>query len=385
MTLPAVPLPSIKSLLQAATAPISTGEPWKSNDRKGSVTQVYWRGSFALAAAVEAVRKATEEDQVTVWVPGYFCNEALEPLRDLPVTLRFYPVRADLTPCWSAMEQLRAGQAGAEVFVLVHYFGFPNAILQAKTFCDKNRMVLLEDAAHVLQPGGVIGNGDLTIYSPWKLLAVPSGGILVASQNWATHLVEISADQVGKTDTVRWLAKRLAQKLFVKLHIPWHILKRVRRQDSSPTNTDGMHHRTSGGCSPFDLKLLSVVGQNMEQVTEQRRYNYQQMLGWTEHLVEARPLFAHLPEGVCPYAFPLLVEQGSADLVAKLQAQGIPASQWPDLPPEVLATPEVHKISIHTFERLLLLPVHQSLTSRQIDEVGQQLCRALSEEREKAG
>jgi perosamine synthetase len=381
VTIPAVPLPGIRSLLQAATAPISTGEAWRLKHRQGSVAQVYWRGSFALAAAVEAVRKATAEAQATVWIPEYFCNEALEPLRRLPVTLRFYPVRADLTPDWPVVEELGEGQSGTVVFLLVHYFGFPNSILQAKAFCKQYQMVLLEDAAHVLQPGAGIGDGDLAIFSPRKLLAVPSGGILVASQAWATHLVKVPPQQGAIADTMRWLVRRLAQQVFGKLHIPWHRFKGVGQQDCSPDNAEGLPQKISGGCNPFDLRLLTVMERDMYEIMELRRRNYQQLMGWTEHLIEALPLFAHLPEGVCPYAFPLLVNQGSAEVVATLQAQGIPASQWPDLPPEVLASQTEHKISIHTFERMLLLPVHQSLTPQQIDTVGQQLCSALSSKR----
>lgn len=378
MTIPAVPLPGIRSLLQAATAPISTGEPWRLKHRRGSVAQVYWRGSFALAAAVETVITANAAHRATVWIPGYFCNEALDPLRRLPVILRFYPVQADLTPDWSFLEELGGRQSGSVVFALVHYFGFPNAILQAKSFCEQHQMVLLEDAAHVLQPGGGIGDGDLSIFSPRKLVPVPSGGILVASQAWATHLVKVSARRGGNADTIRWLAKRLAQQVLVKLHIPWHRLRSVGQSACSPGITDGLPPQTSGGCNPFGLRLLTVMAQDMDAVMELRRRNYQQLLGWTEHLVGARPLFARLPDGVCPYAFPLLVNQSSSDLVATLRSQGIPASQWPDLPPEVLGSQREHKISIHTFERLLLLPVHQSLTSSQIDRVGQQLCAALT-------
>lgn len=378
MTISAVPLPGIRSLLQAATARASTGEPWRLNDRPGQVTQVYWRGSFALAAGIEAVIRATGADRVTVWFPGYFCNEALGPLRRLPVNLRFYPVQADLTPDWLALEERGEGRSGVQVFVLVHYFGFPNATFQAKAFCEEYDLVLLEDSAHVLRPGGGIGHGNLSIYSPWKLLAVPSSGILVAFEEWAANLAEVPPNQRGRRDTIRWLAKRLTQKLLVQFHVPWHLMQNVRLKDSTPSDTAELSAVSPEGCVPLDLKLLTVMGREMDDVMERRRHNYQQLLGWTNHLVGAHPLFNRLPDEVCPYAFPLLVERGSADLVTRLQAQGIPASHWPDLPPEVLAAEGEHQTSILTFDRLLLLPVHQSLTSSQIDRIGQLLRQALS-------
>ena len=75
---------------------------------------------------------------------------------------------------------------GSNVFVLVHYVCFPNAAAEARLFCDRHGMVLLEDAAHVLLPSAGIGSGELLVFSLRKLLAVPSGGILVISRDLAT-------------------------------------------------------------------------------------------------------------------------------------------------------------------------------------------------------
>ena len=379
MTLPAAPLPKLRSLLHAATAPVSSGEPWQLDNGDGKHAHIYWRGSFALAAGVEAVRKAAGADQATVLIPGYFCNEALEPIRRLPVNLRFYPVLADLTPDWAAIKKLEEGQSGAQVFILVHYFGFPNATMQAKTFCSEYNLALLEDAAHVLQPGGEIGTGDLSIFSPRKLLAVPSGGILVASGDLAIHLTGAPLNQRRKKDTIIWLGKRLAQKVFVQLHVPWHHFTSIHQKEMRSINSDELGSELIERCSPFDLKLLTVMGQHLNEVTELRRRHYLKFLGWINDLVGARPLFNQLPEGVCPYAFPLVVQEGSAKVAARLQSWGIPAYQWPDLPPEVLASKGDHKVSISTYQRLILLPLHQTLTTKQIDMVGRRLQQAVSD------
>lgn len=379
MTLPATPLPKIRSLLQAATAPVSRGEPWRQDNGGGNVSHVYWRGSFALAAGVEAVRKAAGADHATVWIPGYFCNEALDPIRRLPMTLRFYPVLADLTPDWEALKKLGEGKSGAQVFVLVHYFGFPNATIQAKAFCSEYNLTLMEDAAHVLRPGGGIGVGNLSIFSPRKLLAVPSGGILVASKDLATHLAGTQFNQRRKKDTIIWLGKRLAQRSFVRLHVPWHRFPSIHQEELGSSSTDEVGSEFIERCIPFDLKLLTVMGQHLDEVTDLRRCHYQQLLGWINDLVGGRPLFNKLPEGICPYAFPLVMEEGSAKVAARLQSWGIPAYQWPDLPPEVLASEGDHKISISTYEQLILLPLHHTLTTKQIDTVGRRLRQAVSD------
>lgn len=347
--------------------------------REGYVAQIYHSGRYCLAAGIQALRRVTNEEMVTVWIPGYFCNEALDPLRDLPVAVRFYPVREDLTPDWSLLEKWAARESGLKVFVLVHYFGFPNTTEEAHAFCYKYGMVLLEDAAHVLLPYLSIGSGDLVVFSPRKLLAVPSGGVLVISRNLAPNLVDV--DGVGGREvgeTVWWLARRLAQQILVRLHIPWHLFMITRWKSERSANTDGLSQAKRRRCDPFVLRLLTVMEQNMREVIKQRRRHYNCLLNSTTKLVHSRPLFPVLPDGVCPYAFPVMVDSGSKDVVARLQSWGIPASQWPDLPPEVLASEAEHRIAVRTYERLLLLPVHQSLTPKQVDVVGQRVRMALS-------
>lgn len=368
MTVPAIPLPRIGLLLSALRAAAFTGEGW-AKGRQGYTVRVYRYGRLSLVAGVEAVRKAASGERVTVWVPGYFCNEVLDPLRGLSVALRFYPIQDDLTPDWAALEEWAARESGSQIFVLVHYFGFPNAIEVARKFCDRYKMVLLEDAAHVLFPVLPMGLGDLLVFSPRKLLAAPSGSVLVISSGFAPYLADDSRD-ARAGETLGWLVRRLTQMMLVRLHVPWHLLRVALQQGSLSSNTSGLRRLKVESCDPYALKLLTVMEQESDEVVKRRRDYYRQLLDLTSELIESRPLFPVLPDGVCPYVFPMLLGRRSKDVVARLQARGIPASQWPDLPPEVLANKEEHKSAISIYEHLLLLPVHQSLTRKQVEAVG---------------
>ena len=347
--------------------------------RQNCVVQMYQSGRISLASGIDAVRRHAKSGSVTVWLPGYFCNEALEPLRSLPLVMRFYPMQDDLSPDWHVLEKWASSDSVPQIFVLVHYFGFPNVIEEARSFCDQygNKMVLLEDASHVLFPYLSVGLGDVMIFSPRKLLAVPSGGILLIPKDLAPYVNDASEDWEIE-ETLRWLARRLAQRILVRLHVPWHLFRVTRGKGEQFDGTNGLGQPQQEKCDPFVLKLLSVMEQDMDEVIERRRCYYQRLLGWTSELVHARPLFGALPRGVCPYAFPLLVKHGSKDVATRLQSWGIPAGQWPDMPPEVLADKENQGIAISTYEKLLLLPVHQSLTLKQIDVVGQSVRLALA-------
>lgn len=376
MTLPAAPLPGVKSLVWALTARAFPAERWLQG-RQGYMALTYHRGSFALAAGLEAVRRNAAIESVAVWIPAYFCNEALDPVRFLSVKIKFYPIQQDLTPDWSYLGSQVERQVKPQVLVLVHYFGFPNALEKARNFCDQYGMMLLEDAAHVLLPDSVVGRGDLVVFSPRKLLAVPSGGILLATEELVRELA-VAAGKKVRGETLQWIIRRLAQKCFTGLHIPWHFLWTSHGKVFHSTIGNGFVRQSDLGCDSYGLRLLTVMAGQVDYVIEKRRGNYQRLMEWVSEIVPAVPLFRNLPDGVCPYAFPLLLNRGGEDAVAKLRSWGIPASRWPDLAPEILTGERKYKVAIETYKQLMLLPVHQSLTLKQVDWVGQRLRAALS-------
>ena len=104
------------------------------------------------------------------------------PLRLLPVQLVFYPITEQLNPDWPLVDELVSQYGSPDIFILVHYFGFHGEIQQVVQFC-KNGSELLEDCAHVLIPFGEIGKHSwASVFSPYKLLAIPKMGILVVSE-----------------------------------------------------------------------------------------------------------------------------------------------------------------------------------------------------------
>jgi hypothetical protein len=379
MTLAAAPLPSIKDLFQALIVPPLTGEVWFTRKDPGAAHRFYQRGSLALAAGIEAIQKAGGAATIRVWVPDYFCDEALAPLRGLGVHLRFYPIQGDLTPHWQCLEDLADRTDYPQVLVLVHYFGFPNALREAKEFCDRRGFVFLEDGAHVLAPCSGMGLGTLQIYSPRKVLAVPAGGVLVLPESLALFLDDCSRATSGK-DTLGWLCRRLMQKVLVGLGIPWHRLWALADNDrlSSPPGAPPPPPDLCA-CDPYPLSLLRLAQGEIDTVGQTRRSNYHRLEMAIRGLGQARPFFPQLPPDCYPYVFPLWVEEGSEAVKTRLRGRGILASRWPTFPPEVIASKSEHRTALRIWERLLLLPVHQSLSSRQMNLMTESLRAAIVE------
>jgi len=371
MTLPSAPLPQIRSLLRAFTTPPTTGESW-SHGFPTRVIRLYWRGRLALAAGIKAIQKARKADRLTVLAPDFFCDDALENVRQLPAKLKFYPIQEDLTPNWIVLEDWIKRSKGVQVFILVHYFGFPNVSTEARLFCDKHGLVLFEDCAHILRLQEGMGIGDLLIFSCYKFMAVPSGSILMIPKDLEEYLEDESSLPIAH-DALPWLAKRLTQKLLVSSQLPWHFL---RKRDHQQIPCEPCHPVAPRVCDPYTLRLIKTEESALLDISGKRRRNYQIIASLVDHLPRVNLFFPQFSEEICPYVFPLQVTVKTDRILENLESHGIPVGKWPKFALEVLKNPVEHQVAIRTHQSLLLLPIHQSLSMAQIEHMGHCLKQA---------
>ena len=95
--------------------------PWLGEDEKG-----YWysRSAWALLAIARYRQSVISNKAVHIWLPGYFCNESIEPLRNLNARISFYPILPNGSPDIEACKNM-LNDSSPDLFVLVHYFGDP--------------------------------------------------------------------------------------------------------------------------------------------------------------------------------------------------------------------------------------------------------------------
>lgn len=366
MTILATPTISVRLLLGVICSHAEVGEPW-INGRNDRYVKFYSRGMWALEEGIIRLKHRKGKSNVWVWFPDYFCNEALGSVRNNNVNLKFYPVTNRLNPDWKKIVHIVKKQGPPDVFILVHYFGFPNTIEEAGHFCKECGAELIEDCAHVLVPlAGSCKN--VAIFSPRKLLPIPEGGLLLVRDNTFQENAFRPSFQPDKKKMLGWLSYRMSQRLMLKIGVPLH---RVRRKFSSaspmarPNLTKGEKKRLP---DKFMMRFLSAVEKDIPQIIEKRRKNYITCLNEANKIKALRALYPVLPDNVCPYAFPVMVPPTKRISIQKrLNRAGIPASTWPDLPPEITAHTDSHETAIWMQERLLLLPIHQDLTNSQIN------------------
>jgi len=374
-SIPITILPQIWDLLSSLSALQSSGKAWCRPGQKA----IFSRGStWGIAEAVRTLLKSRNKNRGIVFLPDYFCNHALIPLRLQQVQLVFYPITENLNPDWSLLNDLVSQYGSPDMFILVHYFGFPAEITKVIQFCRQVGAELLEDAAHVLIPFGDIGKHSWgTVFSPYKLLPVPKIGILVTSEN--REIIHETYDKKKRVDinTWKWIGKRLLQSFLTHYKISWRSQKVIpfeldteaRFEENSPVNI-------------LSLQLLKILESKLESYKTTRRMYYknveEQILSINNDV--ASPLFPSLPEGVCPYLFPIRLDQNIIEYVYyRLNAVGIPAQMWPALPAEVKEKPFGHKIAIKLRESILTIPIHQSLTKHHIECIVSNLRDAIRE------
>ena len=343
-SIPGTPLLS-PLLLARASVPRSGGFP------PGVRSFAY--GRYALAAYVE-------ETKAPLFAPAFVCAEATELLEASDHPVHYYPVEDDLTPDWAWLEA-NAGNAGG-VLLLVHYFGFPNAVTRAVEFAAQHEWTMLEDCAHSFltqHQGQVVGTfGDAGVYSYRKMLPLPDGAGLVLRKP-----TNGKALAIGGASSAGAVARALTRYVLYRSGVPRSLWARMgNRQDAVASVADTTSPRAMSGQS---LRLMAALAPSFDRITATRRANYRRLSEAFTGFPEIQLPYPVMPEGTCPYLFPVLLSERDAAL-SGLRDLGVPAGTWPVLPP-VVAGASFFETTHRYTEHLLTLPVHQDLSLRDMD------------------
>ncbi len=323
----------------------------------------YQRGCYALA---EAARRCGAGHDGAVLLPAFHCRLMVEPVLYLWAQPLFYPVDAELRPDFSALGRI-CEQRPAKALVLAHYFGFPNALEETARFCSARGIALIEDCAHALygsHQGRLLGTtGRYAIASLWKFLPTPEGGVLrdnLAGGERLAHHPGLRGDLRAAADALRARS----------LHVPEapHAAEAVARARAHAArhvpiaSVQGLHEFQPGNAGLGTLRWSRAVAALTDhgRVAGRRRDHYRRWLAALADVPGIRPLYPELPEGVVPYAFPLVADEAGLAFHC-LRMAGIPMWRWEDMAVTDCAVAARYRTA------LLQLPCHQGLTYAQAD------------------
>jgi hypothetical protein len=360
-------------------------------DRRGGIPSAFHKcGDFFIHsryALAEALRRSGVGAGTAALMPAYHCRTTVDAATYVGAEVRFYRLTADLRPDFSTLPGLNA-DGRARALVLTHYFGFGNDLAETDTLCQAEGLALIEDCAHAYygeHHGRLLGTvGQFATASVWKFLPVPAGAVLRDSQGE-------QAEQLRKAPLLREM-KAVAAMLqgwkppwgkpatFPKLDIASLATAAQALAARGSTAAAGEADETTflpdhaGAAGPRVCRWLASSA-SPGHVARQRRHHFQRWLAGIRDVPGIRPLFPALPDGVVPYAFPLLADaQGLA--FHALRLAGIPIWRWEDMAAQAM---EVCPVSRDYRLRLLQLPCHQELSDAEMDWMMDVVRRVLPE------
>jgi len=348
----------------------------------------FFSARYALAAAMEALGLIPGDK---ILVPSYNCGSEVDPILHLNVKPVFYRIGRDLLVDLDDLQNKITG--GVKAILVTHFLGFPQPIEEIKNICAERKLFLIEDCAHAFlstKNSNYLGSyGDVAIFSLFKTLPIPNGGILTLNNErlryknssskpsffatllYATELLKLKAD--GNNHYIEEKIERCLYKgISLCAASLRHLLVRCGKiLDPKklflvrPDSPIFLKELCTWGISGLAKNIMKET--NFEKIKATRRVNF----GYLQnHFLKNDPgilVFRKLSDGVCPLFFPIILEsaESSKRVYERLVSQGIIAFRWWRFHPEVPwdGFPD----SVYLKSRLLGLPIHQDLTLVHLD------------------
>jgi len=375
--IPILPSFPLRDILQFSTTGIFNGEYWKSDPHER--VYLFSRGKWALQAMAESCLEKEISRKRMLFVPEYFCDSSLEPLRSSGFQLHFYKIRENMEPDIDHLYYLVKKIGPPSILVFVHYFGIPLNLEPVNLFCKDRDIILIEDGAHSLGPVPGIGDhNNPIIYTPWKFIPSLEGALLVLPKGMEKIAWNVTERRRTEGYPWNWIAKRVLYDFLVWIRFPIHKIKNYApREYSSVTNSD---ESTEPLCRSFFQNLLQTSSRRFGFIAKRRENNFltlDKMI--REASMEGFSLIRKNPSSFSPYLYPLrLPGKISWKLMTVLVREGIPALPWSELSPEVTHSTEYQGARLMQKE-IVTLPVHHSLTEKNMVWMGERLIKRIRE------
>ena len=287
--------------MPSADQPASSGlSVWSAWTDGQADTRLYATARAALAALLIARRIRR------LWLPAYSCPALAQAATEARVELAWYGVDERLH---SDIDSLRNQIAPEDAVLAIAWFGRPPEAAFHALAADCPRLLIVEDRAQALDPGGGI-DGAVRLYSPRKLVGVADGGLLIgpdlpaeaelpaSSGLWAAN--DGRGSDVDGLDPSGWFPAYQAREAAF---------------DARPRR-----------CSDRTRAALNRI--DMDSEADARRRNWQALAASLADVA----LWAIPSPDFAPLAFPVVVDD-AAGLVTHLAGRRIWAARhWADLP-----------------------------------------------------
>ena len=302
----------------------------------------YWVGTVTGRAAMLPVLThlrnkgtlASKNSQVLV--PKWLCNSFMQMMRK------------HCSPTLDPEQPIRAA-------LVYHQYGFPQNMDEIMDYCDRKKIVVIEDCANLFEgdyKGKRLGTiGYAGIFSLSKVFpSIWGGGLSTADEELYLHALKTQND---------------SHSSFVSglLHMTRYLSDRRRER---PSKNIQMWTEMAYGPAENALKMSAIskkiiLRQLREGQLEKRKRNYRFLL----KQFESKSYFSGLErEGVCPYVAPLFASEDRLKKISEsLRANGFDSG--------VYSFDVNRNVFNPKFVRCAWVPIHQGLSLEQMGRISE--------------
>lgn len=330
------------------------------------------------SAIWHAVKMLNLKENDVIMMPSYHCSVEVEAILQAGAKIKFFEIdnnmNADLKDIETKIDE------NTKAIFIIHYFGFPQPILEIKKICENYKLYLIEDCAHAFlssTAGRYLGTfGDFGILSMQKFLPLPNGGVLLINNtNFKKHFKLIPPNEIS---VIRSLFLNFLNNLEINHNNAYQIinlsmitlikkfLNTIKKQSNlkiiNPTSVDFNLSMANLAMSNISKRILNNIDFNKMIIIRRQNYNF--LLEKLKNIPQIKICFPKLPQGVCPYFFPIEVKN-NCHLYEKLKKQGIYTFIFGEFLHNVLPQ-EGFDTARYLSKHILALPIHQDLNQNQL-------------------
>ena len=318
------------------------------------------RSYMSIILIIDWVSRTRNKEKPVIYIPDYYCYDTVKEFRSKACVV-YYPVNEKLEPDYKMCREM-TGNNHPDIFLFCHFWGKVFDTNDAAVFCQNNNAIFVEDAVHVLFPDRRIGTkSDFILFSPWKLLGLPDGAILVTGKknrfretcpDYSSYFHDMLSHAESVSSITGWKLKKIALKVSPNLAKPFN---------ESDVNM--------GNDTPSDISLcniseyskgilLKIKKEELLEMGERRKENYQYLLYEVKSRYASVDELIHISD--IPYMLPLSVDEKDIqrELYKTLSKIGAVASTWPNLSPELKKS----SIPVMMKQKTVAVAVHDGIS-----------------------
>lgn len=333
-------------------------------------------------AIYQILRSLPAEKGDCVLLPAFHCSSVVEAVVGAGYRAAFYRIRRDLSVDFEDLRRkLSSDVAGV---LVINYCGFPADIGPLLELRETYGFYVLDDWAHSFlagQSGRLTGDrADLSIYSFYKLVPSyvggglrintpalafrpPAGSIgfkqsLVAVKALIEQVVDNSEDGVFKSAFQYAERKRVALK---------HRGETAEVESAPPVAEAYVFCEDLAVAKMPWFARIILERSDLNEVVAARRRNYRIVDENLRETASIRKVFRCLPGDVCPWAYPVLLNDRSK-YDHLLRTKGVPLFTFGEsLHPLVYEVGDAAlEDAVYLSTNLMLIAIHQNLAASQV-------------------